>query len=230
MKDIKEIEQKIMSYSSYDQAEKRKIFELIFKNWEKDHGYIYQRFDIKFEEEILDIGSSYGGNLINFSNKSLGVEINSKVADFAKYLDLNIISLNAEDDLNNIEQRFDLIWSTDFLVHMISPYKFLYDSRFLLKDKGRLVIQIPLLSIFNTHRSPCHFYAFNKKGLCYLMEMAGYKVIKTSGYIRRLPNWLNFVFEPLLQLFGGNIWVLAVKENDKVFNPEKVFLPKWFKI
>lgn len=227
-RDIKEIEQLVFASKNTTKDEKQSIFDLRFKTWRKDHEYIYKRFNIDFKSKILDIGSSYGGNLINFSEDSVGVEASAKVAGFAKHMGLNIVSINAEDSLHLINQKFDLIWCTDFLVHMISPYKFLYDTRALLNSSGRVVIQIPLMSVFNTHRSTCHFYAFNKKALMYLMEMAGYKVIKTSGYVRRLPNWLNFIFEPLLQLFGGNIWILAERGEKTPVNLNKVFPPAWF--
>jgi hypothetical protein len=42
--------------------------------------------------------------------------------------------------------------------------------------------------------------------------------------------WFNLIFEPLLQLFGGNIWILAEKKEGVPLDFSKVFLPKWFKI
>ncbi|MDD5547587.1 MAG: methyltransferase domain-containing protein [Candidatus Pacebacteria bacterium] len=210
--------------------EKNWAFNVLFKDWANMHEYIYKRFNVDFGMNILDIGSNYGQNFIHFGKDSLGVEINQKAVEFAKSLGLKVASINAEDDLKSINQKFNLIWCTDFLVHVASPYKFLYDSRKLLEDKGKIIIQIPLMSIFNRHKSGCHLYAFNKKALLYLMEMAGYKIIKTSGYIRKKPKWFNFIFEPLLQIYGGNIWVLAEKKEGTPFNLQKVFMPKWFEI
>ncbi|MDD4332943.1 MAG: methyltransferase domain-containing protein [Patescibacteria group bacterium] len=224
-----ELEKLIMDRGIFTGEENRRIYEQSFKNWHGDHEYIYKRFGISQEEKMLEIGSAYGQNLIHFSKESIGIEVNNKLVDFSRSLGLKIISLNAEDDLSLITEKYDLIWCTDFLVHMVSPYKFLYDCRNLLKDRGRIVIQIPLMSMFETHRSSCHFYAFNKKSLLYLLEMAGYKIIKTSGLIRKKPRWFNYIFEPLLQIWGGNIWVLAEKEDKTPVNFKKVFLPKWFK-
>ncbi len=85
------------------------------------------------------------------------------------------------------------------------------------------------MSIFNMHRATCHFYAFNKKSLSYLLEMAGYKIVKTSGLIRKKPKWFNHLFEPLLQLYGGNIWIIAEKKEN-ILRESGVFFPKWFKI
>ncbi|MFH0803757.1 MAG: methyltransferase domain-containing protein, partial [Candidatus Tagabacteria bacterium] len=159
-----------------------------------------------------------------------GVEVEFKQAEFARQLGLNVLSINAEDNLSVISQKFNLIWCTDFLVHMVSPYKFLYECRNLLEKNGQMVIQVPLMSIFNMHRSVLHFYAFNKKSLIYLLEMAGYEIVKTSGFLRKKPKWVNFIFDLLLQRWGGNIWVLAKKKKEMPVDFKKSFLPKWFKV
>ena len=177
----------------------------------------------------MDIGCTYGHNLIHFAQDSVGLEKNTKAATYARALGLKVIDINVEDDLESISEQFDLIWCTDFLVHLISPYKFLYDCRKLLKSNGCLVIQIPLMSLLNKHRAHCHFYAFNKKSLIYLLEMSGYRIVKSSGLIRRLPKWFNYLLEPIFQLGGTNIWLLLEKEDQIPINFSKVYLPKWFR-
>lgn len=209
--------------------ENLRIFNKFFKDRQAEESYIYKKFKIDYSLKILDIGCGHGHDLIHFSENSVGLEAAAYQADYARSLGLNVILGNAEEDLNKISQEFDFVWCADFLVHMISPYKFLYDLRRLLPVGGKLMIQIPLMSIFNKHRSDYHFYAFNKKALEYLMEMAGYRVLKTSGLIRKKPVWFNMIFEPLLQIWGGNIWVLAEKEATAPVNFNKVHLPSWFK-
>ncbi len=225
-----ELKKLILEKGTGDTEENQRIYNKFFKDWQRNHKYIYRKFRINFNMKILDIGCGYGYNLIHFSENSVGIEASFRMAEFASKLGLNVLSINVEDDLSAIGQKFNLIWCTDFLVHMISPYKFLYDCRKLLEDNGRLVIQIPLMSIFNMHRSSCHFYAFNKKSLLYLLEMAGYDIIQISGAIRRKPKWFNFIFDPLLRRWGGNIWVLARKKKDAAIDFGKVYPPKWFKL
>ncbi len=224
-----ELKKIVLERGSAGASENERIYKKFFEDWLKKNEYIYQRFNLDFNNRMLDIGCTYGHNMIHFAEDSVGIEKNSKAAEFARSLGLNVIDINAEDDLESISEQFDLIWCTDFLVHLISPYKFLSDCRKLLKAGGRIVIQIPLMSILNKHRSSCHFYAFNKKSLIYLLEMAGYKVVKTSGLIRRLPDWINYLMEPIFQLWGGNIWLLIEKEPQTPVNFSKVYLPKWFK-
>jgi len=225
-----ELKKTIIEKSKLSAEEKEKIYKTYFKNWQNQHEYLLKRFDISFNEKILDIGCGYGNNLIHFPNDSIGIEANPTIAEFGQSLGLNILPINVEDDLLTINQKFNLIWCSDLLVHVVSPYKFLHDCRNVLKEKGRIIIQIPLMSIFNKHRSTCHLYSFNKKSLLYLLEMAGFNVIKTSGFIRKKPRWFNYIFEPLLQIYGGNIWFLAEKKIETPVNFQKVCFPKWFKI
>ena len=89
------------------------------------------------------------------------------------------------------------------------------------------MIQLPLMSFWGKHISPLHFYAFNKKSLIYLLETAGFEVVKTSGCIRHLPQFVNKILEPILQIWGGNIWVL-VKNSNKKISYSGSCLPKWF--
>ena len=223
-----QIKKIILTKGIFSEKENLRIYFKVFQNWVKYNSYIFKRFNINFEDKILDIGSNYGYNLIHFNPDSVGIESAKSMADFSKALGLNVLDINIEDDLA-VVGKFDLIWCLDFLVHMASPYKFLYDCRRLLPVGGKIVIQIPLMSIFNKHRSGCHFYAFNKKSLLYLIEMAGFRVIKTSGLIRKKPEWFNFIFELMMQNWGGNIWVLAEKEDKAPVDFKKVYLPDWFK-
>ena len=179
---------------------------------------------------VLDIGCGYGHDLVHFAQGSLGLEAGEAKVNFARSLGLDIKLGNAENDLAGIDREFDLVWCLDFLVHMASPYKFLYDCRRLLKPGGKIVVQVPLMSFFNMHRSRYHFYALNKKSLAYLMEMAGYKILKTSGLIRKKPKWFNLIFDRLLQRWGGNIWILAQKADLVPIDFKNMYLPEWFRI
>ena len=223
----KELKKIVLSKGPYEDKENLRIYNKFFKDWFNNHAYIYNKFKIDKSSRILDIGCGPGHNLVHFNSKSLGIEINDYLANFGKKLDLNVMKINVEDDWPEIDGKFDLIWCTDFLIHMVSPFRFLFKIKKYLKEDGKLVIQIPQPSIFKTHISPEHFYAFNKTSLIYLLEASGYKVTSFSGYIRRLPNWLNILLEPLFQKYGTNIWIL-VEKNSSLTITDKSFLPSWF--
>ncbi len=223
----KELKETVLSKGLYNKEENLRIYDKFFKDWSNKHVYIRQKFKIDKSFRVLDIGCGPGHNLIHFSPESIGIEINNYLADFGKGLGLNIVKTNAEDNWPEINGRFDLIWCTDFLVHLVSPFRFLFKIKEYLKENGKIVIQIPQPSVFNTYQSPEHFYAFDKTSLTYLLEAAGYRVIGYSGYVRKLPNWLNVFLEPLLQKYGTNIWILAEKNNSSVIT-DKSFMPSWF--
>ena len=222
-----ELKKIILSKGCYDKEENLRIYNKFFKDWFNNHVYIFNKFKIKDSFRILDIGCGPGHNLIHFSPNSVGIEINDYLVDFGKSLGLNVIKTNAEENLPVINEKFDLIWCTDFLVHMVSPFRFLFKIRDYLNDGNYLVVQIPQPSIFGTHKSPEHFYAFDKETLIFLLKASGYKIISCSGYVRRMPNFLNNVFEPCLQRFGTNIWILAKKDKYSGIQ-NKTFLPFWF--
>jgi len=222
-----DVKKMVLEKGIFDPKENLRIYNKFFDGWFEKNSYIFNRFGVKETDKILDIGSNYGHNLIHFDRNSVGIEIEKRLVEFAKGLGLNVLEINIEENwsLNN---KFDVIWCSDVLPHLFSPFKFLYEVRKVLSDNGKLVIQMPLMSIFGKHRSVCHLYAFNKKSLIYLLEMSGFKILKTSGCIRRLPGWLNRLLEPLLQRAGGNIWIMAVKDKEVKINFKKVFPPDWF--
>ena len=222
-----ELKKIILSKGCYDNEENLRIYNKFFKDWFNNHIYIYNKFKIKDSFRILDIGCGPGHNLIHFNPDSVGIEMNDYLIDFGEKLGLNIIKTNIEEDLPVIDGKFDLIWCTDFLVHMVSPFRFLFKIRDYLNDGSYILIQIPKPSIFGTHKSPEHFYSFNKEDLIFLLKASGYKIVSSSGYVRKMPNCLNKIFEPLLQRFGTNIWILAKKDKHSGI-PDKSFLPSWF--
>lgn len=222
-----ELKKIVLSNGCCGADENLRIYNKFFKNWFDNHNYIHDKFKIKDSFRILDIGCGPGHNLIHFSPDSVGLEINEYMINFGKSLGLNIIKTNVEDNLPDIDGRFDLVWCTDFLIHMVSPFRFLFKIRKYLDDESYLVIQIPKISLCKTHESPEHFYAFDKQGLSYLLKMAGYQVINSSGCIRTKPNYFNKILEPFLQKFGTNVWVLAKKDKQLPIL-YKTFLPLWF--
>lgn len=221
-----EVKKLVLTRGIFSEEENARIYHKFFRHWFERNGYIYKRFGLKKTDKILDIGSHYGHNLIHFNPDSTGLEAERRFVDFSRALGLNIVEMNIEEKWS-LGGKFNIIWCTDVLPHLFSPYKFLYEARKILSAKGKMVLQMPLMSIFNKHKSPYHLYAFNKKSLSYLLEMAGFKIIKTSGCVRRLPPWFNYLFERPLQKFGGNIWILAVKDEVKI-NLDKIFPPSWF--
>ena len=71
-----------------DTSEGERIYNKFFRGWQRNHSYIYRKFQIDFNMKMLDIGCGYGHNLIHFSENSVGVEAESKQVEFARRLGL----------------------------------------------------------------------------------------------------------------------------------------------
>lgn len=84
--------------------ENLRIFNKFFKDRQAEELYIYKKFKIDYSMKILDIGCGHGHDLIHFSENSVGLEAAAYQADYARSLGLNVISGNAEEDLNKISQ------------------------------------------------------------------------------------------------------------------------------
>ncbi|MCK4319940.1 methyltransferase domain-containing protein [Candidatus Micrarchaeota archaeon] len=216
MADIKKI---ILTKGIFSKEENERIYNQNFKDWYKLHLPIYKEFALKKEDRILDIGCSFGMNLIHFNKESIGLELTDVKCRFARSIGLNVIKTNVEESFKlDDSERFDVIWCTDFLIHLTSPYKFLLECRKYMDEDSSLILQIPQYtplipqSIKRTYETKVHYYAFNYPTLKYLVENSGYEVIKSLGHVRHFPYLVNKSFNFFLKRFGSNIWIKAKKD------------------
>jgi len=213
------LEELILNKGAYTKEQNEVVYNLYFKDWFKDHRYIYGKFNMDLSKKLLDIGCAYGQNLIHFGKGSVGIDISDEHYGFCSKLGLDVRRLNVEerfyDKFNG--EKFDYIWCTDMLIHLTAPYAFLLQCRELLKEDGKLILQIPQYTslipqgIKKTYESDCHFYTFNYPTLKYLLQHSGYKVINEAAYTRFFPPQLNFITEWFWKRFGPNLWFCAEK-------------------
>jgi len=227
-----ELEELVMDRGCFSKEENKRIFNAYFKDWYGLHKPIFKKFGISEKERILDIGCAYGMNLIHFDESSLGVEFNPDIVKFARGIGLNVLRRNVEENFGiGRKEKFDTVWCTDFIVHLTSPYAFLLQVREFMHEDSKLIIQIPQYTPFipqqirKTYVSPTHYYAFNWPTLKYLVESSGFRIIKSSGFVRHFPGLLNSILDPFLANFGPNIWICA-KKGDLVHSTKQKTLPK----
>lgn len=130
------------------------------------------------------------------------------------------------------DQTFDLVFCSQVLEHVPHPNKALAEINRILKNKGKVVITVPLLGYI--HNAPYDFYRYTKFGLETLATDNGFKVIKLEelggffsflGYVR--STFLMPLFGvPLVGSFIFNFNYILSKIDiflDKLIPNKKVF-------
>lgn len=178
-----------------------------------------KRFDVIFEylgdvagKRILDVGASNGEFLYNIRKRgadTYGVEINTKTANSALKLGLNIFvgflaEAKYEDDF------FDIINLCDILEHVTDPRKLLTECRRILKPGGVIIIRTPNMDCFWANVTlrlyylfgipwsavipPHHLHHFTLDNLNLLLKQNFFKL-----------DWHRFELPPALMFELGNL-------------------------
>lgn len=146
-------------------------------------------------KDVLDFGSGNAGFLIKAKKISLsvsGVELEKAVQPFYKKENITLFQ-----DLKDIQTKFDVITSFHVIEHLKEPKKILEELKNLLKDDGKLIIEVPnandaLLTVYenepfsNFTYWSCHLYLYTQHTLSMLAKQAGYK-IDFVKHIQRYP-------------------------------------------
>ena len=156
-------------------------------------------------KNILDFGSGNGGFLKlakNISKSVLGVELEKAIVPYYKEENIPL-----ENNLDNINNKFDIITSFHVIEHIKEPLAILEKLKNLLEDNGKLIIEVPnandaLLTIYENEAFSnftywsCHLYLYTQHTLSLLAKQAGFKV-EFIKHIQRYPlanhlYWLSF--------------------------------------
>lgn len=144
--------------------------------------------DLNLEDEILEIGcaSGYFLNAIEpFVKCAYGTEWDSQ---FLSYIRDNLdgskikVSKNPQD----FDKKFDKIFLFHVLEHIAEPIEYLFELKSLLKEDGKIYIEVPNVddimvktfhcdAFINYYYKKAHLYNFNEKGLRYIFENAEYE-------------------------------------------------------
>lgn len=216
----------IVTHGPLDHNENLKIYKDYFERRRDYFRYFIERYRLG-EKKVLEIGPAYGGYLIHMGPGSAGFETEEKIVHFGSSIGLEMRQFNAEEkDWGIPAKSFDVVMSMDTPLHMVAPFKLLLEARYVLNDKGLLLLQMPISNpFFKNDHSLEHFYTFTRKTLKMTVINAGFKIIEESGMIRTKPIWFNKLTNGFLKRWGPNLWIVA-KKGKYVINP-KSFRPSW---
>jgi len=190
---------------------------------------------------MLDIGCAYGQHLVQFGAGSVGIDAIERNVRFCRALGLEAALANVEDDLPQFGRKFDGIFCSNLLEHLVAPHLFLLRLHERLRDDGRAFIHVPTMPPHplidrlikrtighNGYQASEHINAFTPRTLAFTLERAGFIVDDLVFVGARGRRWLG-LGEPIFREAG--ISVLAVARRDLAFAyPEKrvaAFAPRF---
>lgn len=170
--------------------------------------FVYD-YSIK-KDSILDIGCGNGSFLDSVSsiyNNVFGSEFNKYALKIAKSKIKKLVVLS--EDLDEVEEKFDVITMWHVLEHISNPIKFLDQVINLMHNDSVLIIEVPNsdsvnFKIFNENYNwislPEHLFYYNEKSLRKIFEIKNLEICKIY-YPRMFPFiFSNHFNHPILKV------------------------------
>ena len=159
---------------------------------------------------VLEIGCGVGALLFRIkphTDRCVGVELHTPFVDFMKS-ELGIEAYAQDVNTLGFEGKFDLVISIDTLDHLPNPLETITTMRKLLKEDGKLYVEVPnqqdalnlylpkvsreAYNRFFWHRA--HLFYFTKNTISALFNKAGLNISVFCRHNYTLKNYLNWYF------------------------------------
>ena len=170
--------------------------------------YLYNRFDLKKNQKLIDIGCGRGDFLKTFTFYGLdctGVDSSDQsVQDLVEY---GVKKCNLEEDaLPYEDDYFDVVYHKSVIEHLADPSNLMKESLRILKPGGRLIVLTPeWKSQINTfYDDYTHVRPYTVTSLEYLFRHYGCVDIQTERFYQLPLLWRHSylkILARLLQLF-----------------------------
>ena len=174
------------------------------RNWISQFAYCKKFLDEK--KSILEIGVGGGQTIFWFDQINynvVGIEPDSRNVDLINKKLKNSKVINSFIEDINLKQKFDVIWMSHVLEHLVRPDLFLKKIKNNLKPNGFFFIEVPSSEHKETLESSIldnpHVYHFTKKSLLRLIE-SDYDIVscdcfrpatKIEGVANKIFNRFN---------------------------------------
>lgn len=183
------------------------------------------------EAQVLEIGCGAGALLSLIKphvSGCVGVELYKPFVEFIRK-ELGIEAIAQDVNTLNLGKKFDLVISIDCLDHLSNPYETVLTMRDLLKDNGKIYIEVPNqqdglnlylpettrkeYNRFFWHRA--HLFYFTKDTISALFQRAGLGISVSCRHNYTLKNYLNWYFlgKPQTRFLTGTQCVDFFSDN-----------------
>ncbi len=138
-----------------------------------------------------------------------GIDIKDFSGELPKHVSFSIYN---GEKLPHQDNYFDIITANHVLEHIQNPKRILTELKRVLKNKGRIYIEVPnkrslwgkphgkFAGTVHFFDDPTHFRPYSQIELAQLCRQSGFRIIK-SGIVR---NLLHLILSPIL-LFTGTL-------------------------
>lgn len=177
--------------------------------------YLFDSFNMKENDKMLEIGCGRGEMLKHFKEFGLevqGIDLSPEAPNFNKDIDIKVGNVE-ENDLPYDDNTFDVIYSKSVLEHFYYPEKYVKEAYRVLKPGGLILTLVPdweanYKTYFDdyTHRTP-----FTKVSLENILKIHEFENVKVYKF-RQLPllwkypklNYLSAIITPFVPVRTKN--------------------------
>ncbi|MCC7104094.1 MAG: methyltransferase domain-containing protein [Chloroflexi bacterium] len=183
---------------------------------------------------VLDIGCAQGQHLVHFGRGSAGIDAIASNVEFARALGLDAVVANVEDGLPDLGRRFQAVFSSNLLEHLVAPHLFLLRLHDVLEPTGLVFIHVPTTPPLpvvdriikrgighNGYLASEHLYAWTPRTLGFLLERAGFRLLDTAFVAVRDHKLLRFAESVLVQL-GISVCAVARRDPNFIYPDKRV--------
>jgi len=183
-----------------------------------DKRRVAQHNNILKNKKILDFGCGWG----NFLKKTIkaksltGIELRKECIDYIKK---NIKKIYISDNLNSLNEKYDIITMFHVLEHIPYQIETLKKLKKKLSKNGKIIIEVPcatdFLLLINEFKKFSfwseHLILHTENSLKTILKASGFKKIKIKYYQRY--NFSNHLGWFIKKMPGGHIFFKNISDN-----------------
>lgn len=179
---------------------------------------------------ILDFGCWDGFfiDIISKKNKNLkisGVDIDENAIEICKSK-----NIKAYSDIENIKEKYELIYSFNVLEHIQDDVEVLKKLRSKLNDDGKIFLYLPAFNFLfsSLDVKSGHFRRYTKKDIVTKLNSTGFKVekVKYADFLGMVAT-LVYILKDKVKSSKGKIGKIQIRIFDFIF-PLNLILDKLF--